>query len=283
MASEKTIAIEHLYDTVFLLQGRSTVRLTDVVDSILFCNKHFGTGLSTKNPANFFKDFIRGENSSANWPKRLTTARMTARQLTGNSFAFEFIPFAKDQTEAFPERFPPSPEVVTIPIQTVTLNLAARELGRRDEPWLVQTIVNLRIVEQFLAVMSDIPFIEISHLQMSVKLSKAEIDSVFLGKYQAENGEMKYVYITCEAKQAKDRILHDQLIRQVESAFSVNPEIESVIPIAVKALRDRGIHIVEFQKLERETFFRDMGELELVMQKDAIFELFPSIKGIDIH
>lgn len=280
MASEKTPVIEYLYDHIYVAQNRSIITLDDVKEAINFCRNSHNIKLSSNNPANFFKDFIRGKNSSSNWPERLWDNHITARQVTGNSHVFEFIIFEANQKEPFPEKFLPSPAVKRFPVQTVTLNLASRELGRSDEPWLIQTAVNLKIVEQFLAVMSDINFIEISHLQMSVKLKKTEIDSVFLGKYKVDD-KTQYAYITCEAKQKNDPILHDQIIRQVEAVFQIMPdEINSVIPIALKAIQGTGIHLIEFQKLEKESFSRDMDTLELQIQKDAIFELHPPIQGI---
>ena len=106
--------------------------------------------LSTSNPANFFKDFIRHRNSAnANWPTHIWRAGYTGRQVTGNNFCFEFIPVKPGQTEPFPSPFR-DPDVTTPrhQIENASLPLASRQLGRTDEPWMIQVLVRLRVIER---------------------------------------------------------------------------------------------------------------------------------------
>lgn len=68
-------------------------------------------------------------------------------QRTGTGDAFEFIRFNAGQTEPFPDSFRMPDNPPTYPVQSLSLPIVTKRLGRRDESWLIQTAVNLRIVE----------------------------------------------------------------------------------------------------------------------------------------
>lgn len=238
MTSQKIPVIEYLFLKYWNESDKklrkTLMSMEDVKEGIIHCNEKYGTNLKTNNPANFLKDIIRKKSASKNWPISVTERRYTAIQRTGSGDVFEFIPFKPDQTEAFPDKFAPTSTTPIIPIQSISIPLVSKTLGRKDEPWLIQTAVNLKIVESHFAITSKHEITELSHLQMSVKIKNTEIDALFLGTIQIKKKKDTAI-ITCEAKQYDERILEDQIISQVKSAFSsIKPNI--VIPIALSAI-----------------------------------------------
>ena len=111
MASYKTVVIEALFearwDPAATEVGASDadVSLDDVAGAIEDYNRLHGTTYSTKNPANFFKDFIR-KKAAANraWPAAVLARGYTGKQLTGGGRCFRFEPLPPGQTEAFARR-----------------------------------------------------------------------------------------------------------------------------------------------------------------------------------
>ena len=286
MPSEKTQVIDYLWD---LLQkegkGRRVVMSDDVEAAINHCKKAFGLKLSTKNPANFMKDVVRPDKASANWPTRLTAMRIGARQRPSDQRVFEFIDFAEDQTEPFPNRYMPGPELLPIPVEAVSLSLAKRSLGRRDESWLVQVAVELRLVHTHFAMHSSQPIEEVSHLQTGVKLGKSEIDCLFLAHLRGPENTFTKALVTCEAKQEGQRILEHQIVEQITAASrsvrAAGMDISLVIPIAIKAVSGGRVYLAEFNSWPLETALlaeSDLPDLELA--SEAIYELRPPVPGI---
>src|SRR5262249_11906998 len=145
------------------------------------------------------------------------------------------------QTEAFPECVPPPDAALPhYKIESLSLPLASRRLGRSDEAWLVQVLIRLRVIETHLAMFSQRRIVQLDHLQMSVKLRKSEIDALFLAIEQGDpaNPEsLQEVIVCCEAKQMHDDILPDQILGHVEAVFNTKSVQQSlVLPIAVKAI-----------------------------------------------
>jgi hypothetical protein len=278
MPSAKTKVIQYLFDLHWdgasQTLKKSVMTLQDVQDAI----RHFtaqGVNLSDRNPANFMKDVVRGQNASRNWPKALTDLGYTAAQRTGSGNAFEFQKFKPGQTEPFPDVYKPTSSTPVHRISSVTIPLLARALGRQDEPWLIQTAVKLGIIETHFGLYSPLQAIELTHLQMSVKLRNTEIDALFLAVCAEEQGH-RNVLITCEAKQARDRILEQQIIEQVEAAFKATAE-ERIAPVALRALRNTGYYLVEFAALEKSSFDRTAP---LTPINEIVYELNPRVKGI---
>lgn len=279
MPSEKTIVIEHLFakywDSVTGTLKKTVMTLDDVSGAIRECNATLGTSLSDRNPANFMKDFMRGSSASRNWPETLAVLKFTAVQRTGTGDAFEFIPYGPGQTEPFPDSFKMPDDAPRYPVQSLSLPLVTKSLGRLDESWLIQTAVNLRIVESHFAIGSKIPMLELSHLQMNVKLRQTEIDALFLGVMAGAEGE-EQVIVTCEAKHYKDPFIPQQIINQVQAAFG-ETQVSTVIPLGMKAVRNIGFYVTEFGAVTRE----EAPHLtELKLSSHAIYELRPSVKGI---
>ena len=279
MPSEKTQVIEMLFfkhwdaNTASLM--KSLMSLEDVSQAIRECNALRGTTLSDRNPANFMKDFMRGSHASKNWPQAVADLRFTAVQRTGTGDVFEFIPYAPGQTEPFTDAFKITDAAPRYPVQSISLPLVTKMLGRTDESWLIQAAINLRIVETHFAVGSAIPMLELSPLQMSIKLRQTEIDALFLGVMDTAQGHQQ-VIITCEAKHYKDPFIPQQIINQVQAAFEAT-SVPVVIPIGLKAIRNVGFYVTEFQAVKRE----DAATLtELHLASHAVYELKPPVKGI---
>lgn len=279
MPSEKTIVIEHLFrkywDESSGSLSKTLMSLEDVATAIRECNATKGTTLSDRNPANFMKDFMRGTSASRNWPEALAALRFTAVQRTGTGDVFEFIPYADGQTEPFADAFRMPDDAPRYPVQSISLPLVTKTLGRSDEAWLIQTAINLRIVETHFAIGSMVPMLELSHLQMNVKLRQTEIDGLFLGVVNSETGHER-VIVTCEAKHYQDPFIPQQIINQVQAAFGAT-DVSTVIPIGMKAIKNVGFYVTEFQAVRRE----EAGSLsELALASHGIYELHPPVKGI---
>lgn len=282
--SKKTVVIDHLWD-VLSAEERRIATIKDVGDAIRHCNKLHDLGLSENNPANFMKDLLRGSSASENWPARLADMRITGRQVKGENRVFEFVDYAPDQTEPFPNPFEPLGDENQVILQSVSLPLTTKSLGRADESWLVQVAVNLRVLESHFATSSPLNVVELTHLQVGVKLGRSEIDSIFLAVIQDDERRFNAL-VTCEAKQARDPILGDQIVQQVRDAFGsaqrLQMDVSLVVPIAVKALAQKGsIYLVEFEPWMAEEAGADEANLkELTVSTRALYELRPPVPGV---
>jgi len=257
------------------------VTLVEVEDAIRAYNvQHPDKPLSTRNPANFFKDFIRHKQSAnANWPQRVWQHHFTAKQVTGEARCFEFVLAEPGQIEPFPLNRVPAPTENTPRhrIESASMPLASRRLGRTDEAWLTQVVVRLRIVETHLALYSQRQVVQVDHLQMSVKGSPAEIDAIYL-IHEGTDDNLQEAIVTLEAKGRRDDILEDQVRAQVRTAFALHEvEQDVVVPMAVKATGPSVIHVVEFEAVRR----HDLEAVEeLSMASDAVYELVPPVPGV---
>lgn len=284
MASKKTPVVEYLFEKL-AAEGRNVALFEDVANAIRYFKENKGLDLSDNNPANFMKDLLRGMNASSNWPDSLTQKRITGRQQTGEGRIFEFVPFKDDQTEPFPNPFEPTGNEQEFVVQSLSLPLATKSLGRNDESWLIQVSVWLRILETHFARSASLRLLEIAHLQNGIKLNRSEIDALFLG-VEDDDGGRSNVLITCEAKQQKDPILGDQIVQQIASAFGTvsgsSLEISRVIPTAIKALKGTGsIYLAEFEPWTiEEASVPESDRKELVVARSAIYRLVPPVPGI---
>lgn len=285
MPSKKTVVVDHLWD-VLTAAGRTVATFDDVGRAIRHCNDVHQNDLKADNPANFMKDLLRGGNASKNWPDRLTEMKITGRQVTGEGRIFEFIPFADGQTDAFPNPFEPLGNEPEFVIQSVSLPLTTKSLGRQDESWLIQVAVHLRLLETHFASMSLINIVELTHLQTGIKLNRTEIDSLFLAVVENADGKRVNALVTCEAKQQKDPILADQIIQQIVSAYAsvsaLDMTVELLIPVAIKAMKGRGgVYVAEFEPWTPIDAKASEGERkDLVISSAGIYLLKPPVPGI---
>jgi len=285
MASYKTIVIESMFRKRFDAETKSLtnpmVTLADVTDEINEYNLTAEIKVSSRNPANFFKDIVRVRRlGNANWPSAVLDAGYTARQVTEGNACFAFIPISLGQTEAFPELafHQPSPDTPVYQIESVSLPLASRRLGRKDEPWLIQVITRLRIVESHFSLSSNRNIAQLDLLQMNVKLSGTEIDALFLAHEEIEPGKYEEIIITCEAKVGREDIVEDQIIRQAKAPFKMRQITQTrVIPIAVKCARASTIFVIEFDELQKHSY---ESVESLSVASESLFEIKPPVPGI---
>ena len=282
-ASEKHHVIERIFDRLWDAPSQSLTRtvvtMQDVVEAINWANANRGTNLSNRNPANFMKDVVRGFGGSKMWPQRLRALRWTAEQRPGGSNVFEFIPYAQGQTDPFPNPFAYRPGITPDhEVQSLSIPVATKELGRNDETYLIQIAVKLAVVETHFALESPhkTKVLQMHHLQTGIKLSISEIDSMYLATALGDDDRPQQVVITAEAKKRGQRILEDQIKRQVAAAFRAMPLINRVIPIAMTSI-DQGIYIAEFKHVDRPELTA-FTELELV--GEGFYKLVPRVKGI---
>jgi hypothetical protein len=271
---------------VLSAEDRTTATFDDVREAIKFCNDKFGNTLKTDNPANFMKDLLRGGNASLNWPERLKQLKITGRQVTGEDRIFEFVRYPEGQTDPFPNPFEPQGSEQELVIQSVSMPLATKSLGRTDESWLIQVAVQLKVLETHFASLSAAGVVELTHLQTGVKLNRTEIDSLFLAVTDRPEGNRTHALVTCEAKQQKDPILGSQVIEQIASAYSsvknLDLQIASVIPVALKALKNRAaIYVAEFEPWTADEAAADESDRkELVVSCSAVYRLSPPVPGV---
>jgi hypothetical protein len=107
----------------------------------------------------------------------------------GDSAIMKFVDFPAGQETPFINPFEPLSELPLEELQSISLPLTTKTLGRQDESWLIQVAANLRVIEQHLSTKSPIDFRELTHLQVGVKLGKAsEVDALFWGIVKRADG-----------------------------------------------------------------------------------------------
>lgn len=302
--SEKPRVIEYLYERH--KRGElpdGLVTNDDIVEAISVT----GARLSKANPANFLKDIVRTKNANVYWPGVLKEDRVSARQRYGAKRVFQFIKYPAGQSEPFPDRFPVDKETKKYQVQSASLPFAARQLGRAEETWLTQVVVNLRLIETQLSLFSPFgPSVrDVTHLQMGLK-TQPEIDAVFLASYGSSEDldapTELYILITCEAKQIGQRILEDQIREQVAKAMEITvditePKIASVKPMAINVVEHKfknraelAVYIIEFDAIDRSEFATKWAPTEegeqlysmpLKPVSKTLYRITPPIAGLN--
>lgn len=280
MATYKTPVIERLFDLRWDSNTKTLttpfVTLEEVVEEI----RAYNTGnplkqISTKNPANFFKDLVRSiQYANKVWPKSVFDRGYTGAQQTSAGRCFVFLPLPPNAAEAFIPILPPD-GLEVFPVSTLQIPTLARALSRRDETWLMQVATRLQLIELHLSVHSPHDLIYVELLQIGVKQNLAEIDALYMG--HTKNGDD--VIITVEAK-TKDDIYQGQIVSQVLAVRSmkslVGADVSSVIPLAIKSLPGRGIYIVEFESVKP----HDPDPKELKVVAESMIQLKPPLKKL---
>lgn len=282
--SKKTAVIDRIFDQVYDAGSgtlkRMIVTSLDVQDAKRYCNDNLGMDIElNSNPFNFMKDIVRNNSFWRIWPERIRDLGFIGRQKTGDGDVFEFVPYKPGDKTEYDEAYAPNEDTPTYPIQSLSLPLASKALGRKDESWLLQVAVNLRVIETHFAIGDDkqIEALELNHLQMDIKLRKVQIDALFMAKQRlSDSDDHESVLITVEAKQGNQRILTEQIARQVQETFLATPN-DLVIPTAMVGVSKKGIYVVEFKAVKR-------SELEAftvpIFHREAMFILQPEVKGI---
>lgn len=282
--SQKTIVIERIFDLLYDpatgTLSRSIVTATDLADAKRYCNEFLGASIKLdSNPFNFMKDIVRGTAAAKIWPDRVRQLGFVGEQRTGDGNIFAFVPVVAGVSEGFDVDFRPTDDTPSYQVQSLSLPLASKALGRTDESWLLQVAVNLRIIETHFAIGENrqIEALELNHLQMDIKLRKVQIDALYLAKSAPSVGDPSgSVLITVEAKQGNQRILTEQIARQVQAAFDSTSN-DLIVPTAIAAIRGKGMYVVEFKAVHRD----DRATFDVpVFHRDAMFVLQPAVQGI---
>ncbi len=263
----------------------SVVTLTMVSNAIAAYNlSNVGSKpVSDRNVANFFKDFIRNKNrANKNWPELLKSKRFYAKQYTGDGGCFQFVRYKDGQTEPFEFRtFDYNAQIAeeTHKIESISLPFASKKLVRKDESWLMQVLVRLRVIETHLALCSTLEITQLDLLQMSLKQKGAEIDGLFLAM-QGLPPSTRELLVTCEAKMDRDDILEDQIISQVQAIARMNGVTQAkIVPMAAKLVGDSEVYVVEFQPVDKEK----ADELtSLTEASKKVYKLTPEIPGLKL-
>ena len=272
--SQKAAIIEALFDERW---DPTTQELSDPVVTVDDIRRHGFGG----NVWDFFKSFVRRTASAnANWPPSVLARGFTAVQdvsRKGNCFRFERLP--PGQTAAFLPLVPLEGHP-TYQVESASIPLASRQLGRNEETWLVQVAVRLRVIETHLTLFSPRNIVNVDHLQMSAKLGGAEIDALFLAVEECEGSSerRRELIVTCEAKGPHDDIIEEQICRQV-STISRQRAVsqEFILPLAVKVIGRSRLLVGEFDVVPRAQA-ATLQSLSLVSA--AIYELVPPVPGI---
>lgn len=249
----KSRVIEHLFNERFD-PATSTfsdpiVRSDALKAAIEACNKKYGHALSTNNPANFLKDYLRSARRNELWPQQLKKARISARQKYREKRVFAFAPYEAGQIEPFPDRFILDDNVKEHLVESVSLPSAARALGRTDEAWLIQVCVHQRIIQTQFALHSTLSgnVEDFFHLQNSVKMTP-ELDAIFLLTLRQRDALVK-VLVTLEAKR-NEPILIDQIRAQVaimakqcKSKPSLS-DVSLILPVAARSEVRNGHRVI---------------------------------------
>ncbi len=277
VASEKTQVIEWIF---FNLKFNETtgevddpiVTFRDLARGI----EETGAGLSLSNPANFWKDLTRGSTRDATWPSSVFKKGFTGRDAIGQAqgASFEFVSITPGQATPFQheEILFSAERVVSQRVQSLSMPMAMKALGRRDENWLSQVAVRLNLVESFFALFSDRIVLEVSFLQTGLKLGNGEVDAAF--SVVTDDGTW---LLSAEAKGRNEPFHLPQIgraARELSRAASAIHGVVGVIPFGLKIVGDSKIWCVEFEPVGD-----DPNELPKVSSEGA-FELYPTVTGI---
>lgn len=294
--ARKPKVVEHIFEERYNLAigqiADPVVKSDALVDAIEHCNKLGGKTLSTKNPANFLKDYLRSPKRNELWPAALKRARITARQKYRKGRVFAFTPYEADQTEPFPDIFVLPTAAREHVVESVSLPSAARALGRKDEAWLIQVCVHQRIVQTHFAIHSPLNApMDIFHLQNSVKTTP-EIDAIFLLTL-GEGHALTKALVTLEAKR-DEPILPDQIRAQVARMAKICrtskglKDVQLIVPVAARS----GVHggartVALFEmaplKVDEGVAAYDADEehlLKLDIVSTVAYRLRPDVSGI---
>lgn len=281
-ADKKSVVFEHIFnarwDSSTRVLSKPLVTLEDVSDAMAQCSAKDGLERSNRNPANFVKDYTRKRGAANNkWPARIKNAGYTVKQRTGEGKCFEFVKMAIGQLP-FP-LIGDWENAELIKVQSLSMPLASKQLGRSDEAWLTQVAVKLNLIESYFALStSKREIIEIDHLQMNAKLSQSEIDSIYLYVEEEASGETHQGLILLEAKGKSEDISIDQIINSLKAGEKLlGGEVQHLLPMALKVVAPGTVHVLEFEVVHRDAL---SNKNNLPVVHEAIIEIIPKVKGI---
>lgn len=286
MPSKKTAVIEHLFFDVKGYTEESglpdaVVTLDEVVEAIRHVNLSLEAAgkkpLSDNNPANFWKDLTRG-GLARYWPPTVFHEGFIGDDAIGmgEKACFRFVPVDEAHPEGFEAPVEPSEEAMSriLTLESLSMPLAMKALGRTDENWLAQVASRLRVIETHFAVVSGFGAVELTFLQTGIKLRRGEVDSAY-SLIDQDGGQW---LISLEAKGRREQIHKAQVLRAaagfLSQASTKGLEVVGVLPMAIKVLDRSRLHVVEFTP--------DTGEgSDGKIVADSVFDLSPHVPGIE--
>lgn len=284
MASSKTDVIEYLFFTLkgFEAAGElvdPVVTFDDVTHAISAVNPSLVEAgrkpLKTTNPANFWKDITR-HNPAGIWPASVLEAGFTGRDAIGEGerACFQFVPTPEGLADGFEPALEPDTSLEPIQIESLSMPLATKALGRSDENWLAQVAARLRVVETHFAAVSSFDVAEMTFLQTGIKLAAGEVDAA----YSLNDSQGRLWLLAVEAKGRRDRIHVAQVVRAAKSLLAQvrakGMTVEGVIPMALKVVGDSKLYVVEFAA--------DTGDGSSgLIEAQSVISLEPSVPGIN--
>jgi hypothetical protein len=273
--SQKTKVIEWIfqqrYDAETGIISHALVTFEDIKAGI----DATGAKLDKDNPPNFWKDITRS-NPENHWPKSVLAAGYTGADAIGEGgkASFLFVKVPPGQTTAFRAGLEPPVELVERPhiVQSLSMPLAMKALGRKDENWLAQVANRLFVVETHFAVFSPRDVAEVSFLQTGVKMRRGEVDAA----YSLSDVEGKTWLVSCEAKGRREKIHEPQLLRAAKqlAATEAAESAEGVIPFGIKIIEKSLLHTVEFEPIEE-------SHEDLVIASEGVIRLAPAVRGVE--
>ncbi|MCR6645865.1 MAG: hypothetical protein NVV62_15755 [Terricaulis sp.] len=271
------------YDATSKTLSEPMVTLQAVSDAIAQTNAAGLTELSTRNPANFIKDYLRSAARNKNWPDSIRDAGYTARQRTGEGRCFEFVPLAEGE-DPFPDDFQPQPGQSSFVLETLSLPLATREIVREDEQSLAQLSARLHLIEHFLASSSHAVgwgVREVVHLQNNVKLAAVEIDALYQAT-RMQDGKLETGAIAVEVK-IGDPIIAEQIANQT-LAILKDEAFAFCIPVVVKRFAKGSVVALHTALRERSDVVVDEhGDISVELggvQYSAEYVFSPALKRL---
>jgi hypothetical protein len=276
--SQKTAVIEYLFFEVKrYVQGHDLTDSVVTFDDIYRAIQETGANLKTNNLPNFWKDLTR-TNPGALWPRRVLDAGYYGVDAIGDadgaSFRFEKVP--DGVADPYADLIVPSEDALAceIVLESVSMPIAMKSLGRTDENWLTQVGVRLRVIETHFALRSPSGASEISFLQTGVKLGDAEVDAAYS---LVDNHDDTWL-LAVEAKGRRERVHVSQVLRAAKEllryATAGNWNVRGVIPMALKTMGASRLHVVEF--------FPDSGDGSSgEVLADSVVVLRPPVTGVE--
>lgn len=275
MPSAKTAVIEYLfkqrYDEATGTMTDDLITFNDVVAGI----RATGADLRTNNPANFFKDLTRSAKEE-NWPASVLAAGWTGVDAVGaaEGACFRFVRLPEGQSTAFSVGLQPSTEALdkVVVVQSLSMPVATKELGREDENWVAQVASRLSVVETHFAISSPLDITEMTFLQTGAKMRKGEVDTA----YSLAAAEGGHYLLSGEVKGRREQLPRDQILRAAV-ALAGSPagqKAKGVIPFGMKVIGEGRLWCVEFEPVTATT-----DELSDPVA-ETIIELRPTVRGV---
>lgn len=245
-----------------------------------------GVNLQTSNPPNFWKDLTRSgaRGLEKNWPSSVSQCGYGATDAIGHgpraAFLFVQVPVGQvvpaHDFVTFNTHLPPHK------LQSLSMPIAMRGLGRRSENWHAQVAHRLDVVASYFALCSPrniAPYAvnEVNFLQTGIKVKRAEIDASF--SVATNDGAW---LVAAEIKGKREEFYLPQVKRAAleleetarSGSDSMLKAITGVIPVGIKVVGKSQLWVVEFEPVKDRT-------APLNKMAEGLFELVPHVPGVE--